>query len=114
MSAGLGGGTFVGEDISFLPDALIDPEMVTGLAASYFAIDKSRRHNVLRIPLDRFDRAGRVRDFADTSIDLGIALEALLLHNLKDDRGELSFRMSLRGAWLAGADENERTEIKEL
>jgi hypothetical protein len=49
---------------------------------------------------------------ADNSIDLGIALEALLLHNLKGDRGELSFRMSLRGAWLAGADETERTAIQ--
>ena len=39
-------------------------------------------------------------------------MEALLLHNLEDDRGELSFRMSLRGAWLAGADENERVEIQ--
>jgi hypothetical protein len=69
---------------------------------------------VLRIPLDRLDRAGRVRDFADKSIDLGIALEALLLHDVKEtkERGELSFRMSLRGAWLAGADENERVEIQ--
>jgi hypothetical protein len=110
MSAGLGGGTFVGEDISFLPDALVYPEWVTSLAKSYFAIDRNRRHAVLRIPLDRFDRAGRMRDFADTSIDLGIALEALLLHDTGG--GELSFRMGLRGAWLAGADENARTEIQ--
>jgi hypothetical protein len=112
MSAVIGGATFVGEDSPLFPHALIYPEDATRLASSYFAIDKSRRHDVLRIPLDRLDRAGRVRDLADTSIDLGIALEALLLHNLEDDRGELSFRMSLRGAWLAGADENERVEIQ--
>ena len=109
MSAGVGGVTFLGEGISLLTDALIYPEDATRLATSHFAIDKTLRHNVLRIPLDRLDRAGRVRDFADKAIDLGIALEALLLHDAKG--GEKSFRMSLRGAWLAGADENERVEI---
>ncbi len=55
----------------------------------------------------------RDRDFADQAIDLGIALEALLLHELgKEDRGELRYRLSLRGAWLGGGDEQERAEIQ--
>jgi hypothetical protein len=70
MSAGVAGAMFLGEDIPHLIDALIYPDDSTRLAASYFAIDKTRRHNVLRIPLDRLDRAGRVRDFADKAIDL--------------------------------------------
>jgi hypothetical protein len=114
MSAVIGDATFVGEDSPLFPRALIDPEDAMRLASSYFAIDNSRRHDVLRIPLDRLDRAGRVRDLADTSIDLGIALEALLLHDLEDDRGELRFRLSLRGAWLAGGDETERAEIQKI
>jgi hypothetical protein len=48
MSAGLGSGTFVGRDIAFLPDRLIDSEAATSLAVSYFAIDKSSGHHPLR------------------------------------------------------------------
>jgi hypothetical protein len=49
----------------------------------------------------------------DRSIDLGIALEALLLQDLgKQDRGEVRFRLSLRGAWLGGKDGKERAEIQ--
>ena len=60
---------------------------------------------MLRIPLDQLDKAAHDRDFTDRSIDLGIALEAHLLHDLgKEDRGELSFRLSLRGAWLGAKD----------
>ena len=52
---------------------------------------------------------------ADISIDLGIALEALLLHEQnKKNRGELRFRLGLRGAWLVGSDGNERAEILKL
>src|SRR5262249_15576643 len=66
---------------------------------------------MLRIPLDRLGRAGRERDFADRAIDLGIALESLLLHDI-DHHGELSFRLSLRGAWLIGSSSAERLEIQ--
>ena len=42
---------------------------------------------------------------------LGIALESLLLHDIKD-RGELRLRLGLRGAWLLGTDPVERSEIQ--
>lgn len=80
------------------------------LAASYFALDPRKRSKVLRIPLDRLGRAGREHDFADRAIDLGIALESLLLAD--SDSGELSFRLSLRGAWLIGNDDVQRLEIQ--
>jgi hypothetical protein len=91
----------------------IDAKAAVDLAAAYFRIDHQRRNKMLRIPLDRLDKAAHDRDFTDRSIDLGIALEALLLHDLgKEDRGELSFRLSLRGAWLGAKDEKERAVIK--
>jgi hypothetical protein len=85
---------------------------IEAIAASYFSLDPARRRTVLRIPLDRLSRAGRQPDLADRAIDLGIALEALLLHDLESYRGELSFRLSLRGAWLIGDDANARNEIQ--
>lgn len=91
----------------------VDAKVAEDLATAYFRIDHQRRNKMLRIPLDRLDKAAQDRDFTDRSIDLGIALEALLLHDLgKEDRGELSFRLSLRGAWLGAKDEKERAVIK--
>jgi Apea-like HEPN len=44
---------------------------------------------------------------------LGIALEALLLHELDGkERGELKFRLALRGAWLGGNDPQDRAKIQ--
>ena len=81
------------------------------LAAGYFSLHPQKRSKMLRIPLDRLGRAGRERDFADRAIDLGIALESLLLHDI-ENHGELSFRLSLRGAWLIGTTDTERLEIQ--
>ena len=81
------------------------------LAAQYFQIDRILRHDALRVPLDRLDRSDREFDLTDRSIDLGIALEALLLH-AGPDPGELGFRLGLRGAWLGGKNAVERAEIQ--
>jgi hypothetical protein len=106
MSAGVNVGWLSSnEPVSPKEDAEIDVEAAEGLASAYFRMDPTRRQETLHIPLDRLDRASRNNDLADRSIDLGIALEALLLHELEGrDRGELRFRLSLRGAWLGGND----------
>jgi hypothetical protein len=109
MGLGLGTGAFLDDENFFGQDRWINATAAQELARAFFAIDRKRRHDRLRIPLDRLDRANRIRDHADTAIDLGIALEALLLH--KSDRGELSFRLSLRGAWLAGKNEKDRADL---
>jgi hypothetical protein len=95
-------------------DREIDADAAQALAKDYFSIDPSIRSKVLRVPLDRLNKAFSERDFTDRVIDLGIGLEALLLHNLGKDRGELSFRFSLHGAWLLGATGAERTEIHKM
>jgi hypothetical protein len=113
MSAGIFSGWnfnpqgFRGQDVE------VDVKAAEELATAYFRIDQQRRSKMLHIPLDRLDKAAHDYDFTDRSIDLGIALEALLLHDLdKQDRGELRFRLSLRGAWLGAKDERERAEIQ--
>jgi hypothetical protein len=96
---------FVGDDIE------VDAKAAEDLAAAFFRMDPAQRQEILHIPLDRLDRAVRGDDLVDKSIDLGIALEALLLHEL-DYQGELKFRLSLRGAWLGGGDAKERAEMQ--
>jgi hypothetical protein len=114
MSPGTGVGWLSGRERLSQQDVVIDAEAAERLAFAYFRLDPTRRQT-LHIPLDRLDRASRNNDLADRSIDLGIALEALVLHELDGrDRGELRFRLSLRGAWLSGNDSKERAEIQRL
>ena len=45
----------------------------------------------------------------DKAIDLGIALEVMLLHEMNDpERGELRYRSAVRGAHFLGGDSSER------
>jgi hypothetical protein len=112
MSSGTTGGwQFSSTGEHFGQDIVVPRAEAEALGAAYFALHPQQRGKMLRIPLDRLGRAGRERDFADRAIDLGIALESLLLHDIKD-HGELSFRLSLRGAWLIGASGIERREIQ--
>jgi Apea-like HEPN len=71
--------------------------------------------DVMRIALDRLSRALRAGDGVDNAIDLGIALEAMLLHGIgKNDRGELRSRLSIRGATFLGGEKPERLRILKL
>jgi Apea-like HEPN len=65
--------------------------------------------------LDRLIQALRRKYGVDKAIDLGIALEVMLLHGIgKNDRGELRFRSSIRGATFLGGEKKERLEILRL
>jgi hypothetical protein len=100
-------GYWGGEDVE------IDARAANELAEAYFKIAPARRQETLHVPLDRLDRAVRGYDLVDKSIDLGIALEALLLHELEGQyQGELKFRLCLRGAWLGGTHATERAAIQ--
>jgi hypothetical protein len=114
LAFALGSGTMFNPDGYFGHEPEVNETAAEQLAASYFRIGPSRRQKTLRIPLDRMDRVASYRDLTDKAIDLGIALEALLLHEMGGDQGELKFRLSLRGAWLGASTQKERAEIKEL
>src|SRR5439155_10770879 len=68
----------------------------------------------LRIPLDRLNRALRRGAQIDAAIELGIALESLLLNDLEDERGELTFRLRLRGARFLADTLIERKDVDRL
>jgi hypothetical protein len=63
---------------------------------------------VLRVALSRLNQASRRNNDVDKALDLGIALEVVLLHELQPDRGELSFRIALRGATFVGGTHVDR------
>lgn len=98
MSAGMTSGwQYASSEERFETEVGVPEKETEALASAYFSLDSEKRNKMLRIPIDRLGRAGRETDFADRAIDLGIALESLLLHDI-GDHGELKFRLSLRGA----------------
>ncbi|WP_124920915.1 HEPN domain-containing protein [Burkholderia sp. Bp9099] len=80
-----------------------------GILTSYLNLDLHVKH-AMTVPVQRLNRAIRQTDHIDRALDLGIALEALLLS--KDpDRIQLSLQLRLRGAWLLGNTTEERREV---
>lgn len=72
----------------------------------------SPEQKVMRISLDRLNQALRRQNLVDKAIDLGIALEVILLHGINEgDRGEMRYRSSVRGATFLGENKAERTKI---
>ncbi len=65
---------------------------------------------VLRIALERFREAVCRARTVEKAIDLGITFEVVLLHEQRNlrDRGELRYRMSLRGAAFLGGTKEAR------
>jgi hypothetical protein len=90
------------------PHTSIDPK-IADLFLRYIALEGEVR-DVLRIGLDRLALALRENVLTDRAIDLGIALEAMLLHNTGegDSRGELKYRAAIRGATFLGGSREER------
>jgi hypothetical protein len=66
----------------------------------------------LHVPLERLNSAMAQTRIVDRAIDLGIALEALLMHESntgrRSDNQELRFKIGLRGAWLGGGTPDKR------
>ena len=87
-----------------LPLDLVDARQ---LVDAFFQLSPKFRAE-LRISSDRLNNALGESNPVDKAIDLGIALEALLLHGLGANRGELRFRLALYGAALIGGSPSEK------
>lgn len=64
----------------------------------------------LTIPLDRLNRAPAAPSAVDCAIELGVALEALLLTE-PEPNAQLALSFRLRGAWLLGETLDKRREL---
>lgn len=71
------------------------------------AIPETKRR--LRIPLERLNSAMTQINAVEKAIELGIALESLLLDDGSDS--ELALRLRIRGAWLLGENAEDRVRI---
>jgi hypothetical protein len=72
---------------------------------------KREVREVLRHAIDRLNWAKRRENLVDRAIDLGIALEMLLLHG-KGDKNELSFRLAAHGSmFIGGSPSHKKTNF---
>ena len=65
-------------------------------------------YNEYSIPIERYLSAIYRGELNDKLIDAVIALESLLLPNIKD---ELKYRFSLRGGWILGKNQKDKIEL---
>lgn len=92
----------------------LDGESIAELFHRFEEFEPSEK-SVMRVALDRLNQALRRQNIVDKAIDLGIALEVMLLHGIgKKDRGELKFRSSIRGATFLGGGKPERLKTLKL
>ena len=90
---------------------ILDSKSFPGLFHRFVELNSSEK-KVMRISLDRLCKALRGGALVDKAIDLGIALEVILLHGIDENyRGELKYRSSIRGAAFLGGNSQERLEI---
>ncbi len=85
--------------------------LVTSRLFQIFRRLPDNKKDALRLPMRRLNSAMRRLSNVDRAIDLGIALEALFLDDMNDDRGDLTFRLRLRMARYLGQDLEKRTAL---
>jgi len=83
------------------------------LHLAFLKLNTSRKE-LLRLAMQRLNRAMRRRFSVDAAIDLGIALEALFLSDMDEERGEPTFRLRIRAARYLGSTKPDRDALFRL
>lgn len=90
-----------------LPNGCV--EAINDLLDDYDKLDAHERTRIQRI-LSRLSQAKRGLQMDDKILDLGIAMEMLLLHD-NANREQLALAFRLRGSWLLGSSPADRKDI---
>jgi len=106
------------------PVAYGDPQWVEGSVDEPAPIDDAKLTEVLqlfskfvgatdslKLVIKRLNRSRRMWRDEDRAIDVGVALEALLMHGDSTSNQEINFKLGIRAAWLLGKTIDERVEI---
>jgi hypothetical protein len=85
---------------------------VRGVVEQYLALDE-RLKKKLTVPLERLNLALRRQNRVDLAIELGIALESLLMAD-RDQDAPISYLLRVRGALLGAGTLAEREELSKI
>lgn len=115
---GSGGGSQIYDVLAHgstkLPSTEIDN--INELINKYLAMDDKEKIRAQRV-LNRLSQSKRRMQIEDKILDLGIALEMLLLNN-NPNNNQLSLSFRLHGSWLVGSDKEDRVkkykQLKEI
>jgi hypothetical protein len=111
-----GGGGILSTDVIISKGGTLtqaEGDRFAALYQGWLALSEKKRKR-LRRALRRLGQAKARTYEEDAALDLGIALEMILLdtdHGANEQPDQLSLTFRLRGAWLIGADAEERIEI---
>jgi len=83
------------------------------LHIAFLKLGKERK-DLLRLAMQRLNRAMRRQFPVDAAIDLGIALEALFLSDMDEERGEPTFRLRIRAARYLRSTKTDRDALFSL
>lgn len=95
-------------NVTAAPCAINDSELQ--LCRIFLSLPESLRNTFLT-PLNRLNYALLRKSIVDRVIELGIAIESLFIND--NQKNELTYRLSIRAAFLLG-DDNNRSEIADL
>ena len=112
LGAGQGWGHSIQEAYPLATTVLPNGEDIRKLVERYLDLDTTLR-NKLAISIQRLNLALRRHDVVDKAIELGVALEALLVAD-RDADAQVSYLLRVRGAWLGGGTLEERRERRKL
>lgn len=80
--------------------------------STLLALAKMPASKSLAVPIDRLGRSRMNRSREDSAIDLGVSMEALLMHGDSKANQEIGFKLGLRAGWLLGANVEDRIAVK--
>ncbi len=110
LSTGISGALIATEPLS--PYEMTDGDCSdASVLAEQFLRLKPKDQKTVLTSLDRLNRSKRGLNAIDKAIDLGIAMEVLLLHD-QTEQDPIALPFRLRGAWLLAKTPKERTEIE--
>jgi hypothetical protein len=114
-----GAASAVGPVFNIRPVKKFDGAKVAHVIKLFYEFHGDRES--LRVAMERLNSAMAQARIVDRAIDLGIALEALLMHESgagqRSDNQEIRFKIGLRGAWLGagtGTAEERRERVSTL
>lgn len=88
-----------------------DHQRIVEIVRSFQRMDEAERFR-LTVPLEHLIRARRNRVYAEKAINIGIALESLLSD--EGEQGEITHKISVRGARFSESSIKKRAEIRNL
>jgi hypothetical protein len=104
------GGTMSGRPFAAHPLVAFPADMAM-IKTAFAQLAAFAEGDSLTRAIDRLGRSRLATHPVDRALDLGMAAEIVLMHDLGTSNTEITYKIGSRAAWLVGEDANERATI---